>query len=113
MVLQVAAREGVERGKRLIQEQHFGLRHQRTRDRHPLRLAAGEFARPRSGLVGKPDPRQCGGHLLAANGTGHIRQAEADIVGDTEPGQQPRLLEDDADFGVRRRYRRLVERHRA
>ena len=59
MVLQVAPGEGIERGERLVQQQHFRLRHQRAGDRHPLRLAAGQFARPGIGLVGKPDPRQC------------------------------------------------------
>ena len=41
------------------------------------------------------------------------RKAEADIVGDREPGQQPRLLENDADLGMWRRDRLAVERHGA
>ena len=65
MVLQVAPREGVERGERLVEQQHFRLRHQRARDRHPLRLPAGELARPGFGLVGEADPRQRARHFLA------------------------------------------------
>ena len=53
MVLQIAPREGIESGERLVEQQHFGLRHQRARNRHPLRLPAGEFARPGARLVGK------------------------------------------------------------
>ena len=98
MVLQVAPGEGVERGERLVEQQHFRLRHQRARDRHPLRLPAGELARPGIGLVGKADPRERARHLLAPDIGRQIGQAEADIVGDAEPGQQPRLLEDDADL---------------
>ena len=65
MVLQVAPREGVERGERLVEQQHFRLRHQRARDRDALRLPAGEFARPGVGLVGEADPRQRVRDLLA------------------------------------------------
>ena len=34
----------VERGKRLVQQQHFGIRQQRAADRHALLLAAGKRA---------------------------------------------------------------------
>ena len=40
---------------------------------------------------------------------GRSDRPKADIVGDAEPGQQPRLLEDDADFRMRRGDRRLIE----
>ena len=60
MILQIPPRKRIERGERLVQQQHFRLRHQRTRNRHPLRLAAGQFARPGIGLVGEADPRQRG-----------------------------------------------------
>ncbi len=86
MVLQIAPREGVERGERLIQQQHFGLRHQRPRDRYPLRLSARQFARPGVGLVGEPDPAKRPSDFRAADVGWKIRQAEADIVGDAEPG---------------------------
>ena len=58
MILQVAARKRIERGKRLIQQQHFGPRNQRACDSDALRLTAGEFARPHPGLVRKTDATQ-------------------------------------------------------
>jgi hypothetical protein len=70
MILQVAPGEGVERGERLVQQQHFRLRHQRARNRDPLRLPAGQFARPGIGLVGKADPRQRARDLLAPRAAG-------------------------------------------
>src|SRR5690348_502133 len=42
-----------------------------------------------------------------------MRQSEADVVGDAEPGEQPRLLEYDADFLVRLGNGRAVEDDRA
>ena len=65
MILQIAPGERIERGERLVEQQHFRLRHQRARDRHALRLPAGQFARPGIGLVGKADPRQRARDLLA------------------------------------------------
>jgi hypothetical protein len=38
-----------------------------------------------------------------------LLQAEADIVGDAQPGKQTRLLENDADLLVRRGDHRAVE----
>ena len=67
MILQIAPCERVERGERLVQQQHFRLRHQRARDRHPLRLPAGQFARPGICLVGETDPRQRACDFLAAD----------------------------------------------
>ena len=106
MVLQVAPREGVERGERLVEQQHFRLRHQRARNRHPLRLPAGQFARPGLALSARPTRASARATFSRLRIRRQVRQAEADIVGDAEPGQQPRLLEDDADLGVRRRDRR-------
>jgi len=113
MVLQIPPRKRIERGERLVEQQHFRLRHQRAGDRHPLGLAAGQFARLGSGLVGEADPRQRGRDLVAAHAGRQIGEAEPDIVGHTEPRQQPRLLEDDADFRVRRRDDEVIEGHGA
>ena len=113
MVLQVAPRKGVQRGERLVEQQHLGLRHQGAGDRHPLRLPAGKLARPGTGFFRKADPRERAGHLLAPDIGGQIGQPESDVVGDAEPRQQPRLLEDDADFGMRRGDRDRIERHHA
>ena len=111
MVLQIPPGKGIKRRERLVQQQHFRLRHQRTRDRDPLRLPAGQFTRPRTGLVGETDPRQRACDLLAAKRGRQFRQPEADIVGDAEPGKQTGFLKDDADLGMRRRDDFIVERH--
>ena len=113
MVLQIDAGEGVERRERLVEQQHLRPRHQRARDRDALRLAAGQLARPHIGLVGEADARQRLGDALRRSALGPVLEAEADIVGDRQPRQQPRLLEDDADLLVRRGDRRAVEHDRA
>src|SRR6201999_2765907 len=64
-----------------------------------------------AGLVGKADTRQHVCDCFASNRGRLIRQAKSDIVGNAEPGQQPRLLKHDADLGVRRQDDLIVERH--
>ena len=124
VVLQVGAGERVERRERLVEQQHLRPRHQRARDGDALRLSAGEFARPHRRLLGQADALERARDALAAFGLRPILQSEADIVGDREPRQQPRLLEDDADLLVRRGdghavehdaalARRVEARHRA
>ena len=44
---------GVERGHRLVEQQHLGLGGERPGQRHPLRLAAGELGGPAAGEVGR------------------------------------------------------------
>ena len=109
MILQVGTGEGVERGERLVEEEHLRPRHQRAHDGDPLGLAAGELARPHPRLVGQADalerPRHAGISFLLRT----LLQAEADIVGDPQPWQQARLLEDDADLLVRRGDHHAVE----
>src|SRR5579875_483488 len=46
----------VERGDRLVGQQHDGLLHERARDRHPLLLPAGERAGPVVQLLRYPNP---------------------------------------------------------
>ena len=41
MVLQIGAGKSIERGERLVEQQHFRPRHQRARNGDALRLAAG------------------------------------------------------------------------
>src|SRR4029077_4890546 len=52
-------------------------------------------------------------HLLAPCIRRQVGQAETDIVGDAEPGEQAWLPEDDADLRMRFRDRARIERHRA
>ena len=75
--------------------------HQRARDRDALRLSAGEFARPHICLVGKADAIELARDALFTLSRRAVREAETDIAGDRQPGQQPRLLEHDADLLVR------------
>ena len=66
MILQIGAGEGIERRERLVEQEHFGLRHKSAGDRDALRLPAGQFARPRLRLVRQTDAKQCAGHSLVA-----------------------------------------------
>ena len=43
--LHLLAQVLVERAERLVEQQHIGVEHEATRQRHPLLLAAGQFAR--------------------------------------------------------------------
>ena len=52
----VGARARVERGQRLVEQQHLGPPRERSRHRHPLALAAAERARARVGPVREPEP---------------------------------------------------------
>ena len=74
--------------------------------RDALRLAAGQFARPAPRLLGQADALERVGDARVALRLRPVGEPEADIVGDREPRQQPRLLEHDADLLVRRRDRR-------
>src|SRR5580692_3973272 len=103
MVLQIGARESVECRKRLVEQQYLRPRHQRPGDGDALRLAAGQFARPDRRFVGQADAFERGGNALRAFRFRPIAKPEADIVGDLEPGQEPRLLKNDADLFVRRK----------
>jgi len=51
VILQVGASERIECRERLVEQQHFRPRHQRPRNGDPLRLTAGQFARPHRGFV--------------------------------------------------------------
>src|SRR5215510_1948751 len=109
MVLQVCAGEGIERGERLVEEKHLRPRYQRAGNGDTLGLAAGELARPNPRLLGQADAVECARHARPSLRLRILLQAEADIVGDAQPGQQPRLLEHDADLLVRRGDHRPVE----
>ena len=68
--------------------------------RDALLLAAGEFARPAVGVLGEADAQQrIVRRASSRSARGRSVEAKADIVRDREPGQQPRLLEHDADAG--------------
>src|SRR5438874_1690376 len=70
-------------------------------------------ARSGAGLVGEADAGEHAGNFFAPDSGRQMRETKADIVGDAEPGQQPRLLKDNADLFVRRGDFDIVERHAA
>jgi hypothetical protein len=57
-VLQVGAGLRVDRGERLVHQQHPGLVRDGPRDRHPLLHPAGQLPRVRGVRVGQPDGAQ-------------------------------------------------------
>ena len=89
------AQAGVERVEGLVEQDQARLRRQRPRQRHPLLLAAGELVREalRRGRQGRP-AEQLLDPAAAPLGAG---QAEADVGGDIEVGEEGALLGDEAD----------------
>jgi hypothetical protein len=81
----------------LVEEQHLGLQHKGTRERHALRLAAGNH---RDGAVSEfPDsqPLQPFMRLPVALGgrhSGHL-EAKGDIAENVEEGKQRQVLPDE------------------
>ena len=51
---ELALEQRVERGERLVEQQHLGLEHERASERDPLRLAAGELVRAARLVAGEP-----------------------------------------------------------
>ena len=82
----------VERGERLVHQQDVGIDRERTRERHALALAAGQFMRIAAGIAGQLDQRERGFRLFPPLGRAEapVLEAEADIAHDLAPGQQPR-----------------------
>ena len=58
IVVEPEARDLVERGERLVQQQNIRIGDQRARQRNPHLHAAGQFARIGIGKFGEPDLRQ-------------------------------------------------------
>jgi hypothetical protein len=58
VLMQARAREGIERGEGLVQQQDLRPWRERTRNRHALCLTAGKLARPALRVIGKPDAEQ-------------------------------------------------------
>jgi hypothetical protein len=90
-VLQFHAREGVDGGEGLVEQQHARLREQAARDGGTLRLPAGELLRQGSGVVLQADFGQQARHER------WVVTAEGDILRYRQPREQARLLEDEAD----------------
>ena len=58
------AQLGIERGERLVEQQHVGLQHQRARQRHALPLAARKLGGTARFLAGEADQFQHFAHAL-------------------------------------------------
>jgi hypothetical protein len=77
------AGQRVERAGRLVGEQDLGLDRQRPGERHPLRLAAGQFPGPPAALPVEPQPGQPrGGPLVGRLAADPVeQQRQRDVVG--------------------------------
>ena len=97
--LELAPELEVECAQRLVEQQHVGPVHERSRERHALLLTAGQLVRPAVLVPGQfhelerladPGPGLGLGNALAA-------QPEPDVVADVEMGEQRVVLEDHVD----------------
>ena len=95
----VVPRGGIERGQRLVQEEHRGIGGERSGERDPLRLATRQFAAAGVAPSIEPDALQPlagpATRLLPAQATS--AQAEGDVVDGVEMGEQEVVLEHHAD----------------
>ena len=104
-VLQVRARERVERAERLVEQQHLRLHRERAGEADALLHAAGDLRRPlvlgvrhlhEIEIVHGPGV-PLGARLRAGE---HLVDREPDVVVDGEPRQQRMVLEHDRAVGA-------------
>ncbi len=112
IVVELEARDLVERRERLVHQQHARRGDQRARDRHPHPHAAGQFARIGLGEIGKADARQRLHDARRGRGpvdAGELQRQE-DVAEHRRPRHQRRLLEHEADAAARvaRRSRQVT-----
>ena len=89
-LLHLGAGDRVERGERLVQQQHGLAGEQRAEERDPLAHAAGQLRRPRALEAGEPEALEQGVGLAprdAARGA-PVPQRERGVVDRREPGQE-------------------------
>ena len=100
LVLQVAARERVERAERLVHQQDRAVEREDAGDGHALAHAAGEVLRKAVGELGEAELCQQTVDLAADVGlTAHL-QAEGDVRAHRHPGEERVLLKDHAAIGA-------------
>ena len=104
LVLQLGARQGIERGQRLIEQKDVGARRQRPRHGDALAHAARQLRRPAVGGVAQPHHvdvalHPCGA-LGARCGLEHRIHGERNVGRHREPRHQRIGLEDDAAVGT-------------
>ena len=95
---------GIERGGRLVEQQHAGVRRQRASDGDALLLAAGQMPRQRVGAMGKADAlKQLTGAALRveARQAVHPAQRTGNVFERGQVAKQVEVLEHhaDANFG--------------
>ena len=104
-VLQLGARQRVERRQRLVEQQHFGLHGERPGDGDALAHAAGELGRPAvGGMARAPPSRHSASTMPGALGACDLPCADAvdgkaHIAANGQPRHQRIGLEDDAALG--------------
>lgn len=95
----VEAREG------LVHQQQARPRRQRARQRHALLLAAGQLVGKQVAATAQPDDLQHLGDAPLFLGRAEALQAEADVGGHVEVGEERVLLEHHAETALFRRHR--------
>ena len=97
--------QGVERAERLVEEEDRRSQRERPRDGHPLAHAAGQLVRTRAGELGHAHELQqlSRARLARRPWRGGQLEREGDIGSGVAPGEQARLLEDEAHACVRPR----------
>ena len=96
----VEPRAGVERGQRLVEQQRHRVRRQRASEGDALGLAPGQRPRLAVGELAEAEPRRATPPPAAGTRPWTRpmqRSAERDVVDDREVGEQPVVLEHQAD----------------
>ena len=108
----VDARARIERGQRLVEQEHAWLRHERPGERYPLGLASAQRARPRRRVLGhvdafEPRPGAAAG-VLPPNSSGP--QTERHVLQRAEMREQRLVLEHETDRATIGRRPRATHR---
>jgi hypothetical protein len=99
LILKAGPDQRIESGEWLVHQKDRCTGGKGTGKAHPLLHAAREFVDLAAGPLGQVDEFELLGNALLALGIRHLRklQPEADIVGNSAPGQQGKLLEHHRD----------------
>src|SRR5690242_11048969 len=102
LLLQLEARERVDRGEGLVEQQHLRLQRKRARDADPLCHATGKLARIRVLEIAEThrDEKLLGDATRFASSETTRAQADRDVLQHREPRKQSGLLKRHADVLV-------------
>lgn len=103
IVLQLLARQRVERGERLVEQQQVWITNQRAGDGDAALLPAGKLGGPAHRKIRESDPLQQveRGILVGDGGAALQRDRQQDVVERAQPVEQGRRLEDEAGARAR------------